>query len=313
MSRTSRRPLKVGVELPIAVDKGRSGTPRWSDISRMARQAEDIGFDSVWIEDHLLFRHEGRTAQGVWEGWALLAAVAAVTSRVEIGPLVSCMSFRNPAHLAKLADTIDEISGGRLILGLGAGWHEAEYRAFGFPFDHRVSRFEEALRIVHALLRDGRVDFAGRYHQARECELRPRGPRPGGPPILIGSIGTRMLALLARYGDLWNAYFTHTKNRPAGVAPLRDRVDAACHEAGRDPATLGRTAAVFVDMAPGGSTSPPLPAHWVFTPLTGPPERLAEELRAYAAEGIGHAQLWLEPNTLESLEAFAPVLELLDG
>ena len=312
MSAGRRRPLKVGVELPIAVDKGRHGTPRWGDVSRMARQAEDVGFDSVWIEDHLVFRHEGRPVQGVWEGWAVIAAVAAVTSRVEIGPLVSCMSFRSPAYLAKLADTVEEISGGRLILGVGAGWHEPEYRAFGFPFDHRVSRFEEGLQIVHGLLRHGRVDFAGRYHEARDCELQPRGPRPGGPPILIGSIGERMLALLARYGDLWNAYFSHTKNRPEGVRPLRERVDAACRAAGRDPATLGRTAAVFVDMAPGRRASPPLPAHWTFPSLSGPPERLAAELRAYAAEGIGHVQLWLEPNTLESLEAFAPVLELLD-
>ena len=312
MSAGRRRPLKVGVELPIAVDKGRHGTPRWVDVSRMARQAEEIGFDSVWIEDHLVFRHAGRPAQGVWEGWAIIAAIAAVTSRVEIGPLVSCMSFRNPAYLAKLADTVEEISGGRLILGIGAGWHEPEYRAFGFPFDHRVSRFEEGLRIVHGLLRHGRVDFVGRYHEARECELQPRGPRPGGPPILIGSIGERMLALLARYGDLWNAYFSHTKNRPDGVPPLRERVDAACREAGRDPATLGRTAAVFVDMAPGRRASPPVPAHWVFTPLAGSPEHIAEELRAYAREGVGHVQLWLEPNTLESLEAFAPVLELLD-
>ena len=313
MSEMRRRPLKVGVELPIAVDKGRHGTPRWSDIAEMARRAEAIGFDSVWIEDHLLFRHDGRRSQGVWEGWAIISAVAAVTARVEIGPLVSCMSFRNPAYLAKLADTVEEISGGRLILGIGAGWHEPEYRAFGFPFDHRVSRFEEGLRIVHGLLRHGRVDFVGRYHEARDCELQPRGPRPGGPPILIGSVGSRMLALLARYGDLWNAYFSHTKNQPGGVAPLRDQVDAACRAAGRDPATVGRTAAVFVDMAPGRRASPPLPAHWNFPPLAGPPERLAAELRAYAAEGIGHVQLWLEPNTLESLEAFAPVLELLDG
>ena len=313
MTRERRRPLKVGVELPIAVNKGRHGTPRWADISQMARHAEQIGFDSVWIEDHLLFRQEGRASQGVWEGWAIIAAIAALTSRVEIGPLVSCMSFRNPAYLAKMADTIEEISGGRLILGIGAGWHEAEYLAFGYPFDHRVSRFEEGLRIVHGLLRQGKVDFVGRYHEARDCELQPRGPRPGGPPILIGSIGARMLALLARYGDLWNAYFTHTKNHPAGVGPLRDRVDAACREAGRDPATLGRTAAVFVDMAPGRNASPPLPAHWSFGPLAGSPERLAEELRAYAREGIGHVQLWLEPNTFESLEAFAPVLDLLDG
>jgi alkanesulfonate monooxygenase SsuD/methylene tetrahydromethanopterin reductase-like flavin-dependent oxidoreductase (luciferase family) len=307
-----RRPLKVGVELPIAVDKGRFGTPRWGDISQMARHAEAIGFDSVWIEDHLLFRPEGHASRGVWEGWAVIAAIAAVTSRVEIGPLVSCMSFRNPAYLAKLADTIDEISGGRLILGVGAGWHEAEYRAFGFPFDHRVSRFEEGFRILHGLLRDGKVDFVGRYHEARECELQPRGPRPGGPPILIGSSGARMLALVARYADLWNAYFPSTKNSPAGVAPLRDRVDAACRDAGRDPATLGRTAAVLVNMAPGRVVAPPIPAHWAVSPLTGPPERLAEELRAYAREGVGHVQLWLEPNSLESLEAFAPVLELLD-
>ncbi|HWC05241.1 MAG TPA: LLM class flavin-dependent oxidoreductase [Methylomirabilota bacterium] len=312
MTRAKRRPLKIGVELPIAVDKGRHGTPRWSDVSRMARRAEEVGFDSVWIEDHLLFRPDGRGSQGVWEGWALIAAVAAVTSRVEIGPLVSCMSFRNPAHLAKLADTIDEISGGRLILGVGAGWHEAEYRAFGFPFDHRVSRFEEGLGIVHALLRHGKVDFVGHYHEARECELQPRGPRPGGPPILIGSIGARMLRLAAHYADLWNAYFTHTKNHPDGVGPLRDRVDTACREAGRDPATLGRTAAVFVDIAPGRRASPPLPPHWAFAPLAGSPERLADELRSYAREGIGHVQLWLEPNTLESLETFAAVLDLLD-
>jgi alkanesulfonate monooxygenase SsuD/methylene tetrahydromethanopterin reductase-like flavin-dependent oxidoreductase (luciferase family) len=308
----ARRPLKVGVELPIAEDKGRNGVPRWTDVSRMARCAEDVGFDSIWIEDHLLFRQDGRATQGVWEGWALLAAVAAVTSRVELGPLVSCMSFRNPALLAKTADTIDEVSGGRLILGLGAGWHEPEYRAFGFPFDHRVSRFEEGLHIVRTLLREGRVDFEGRYYQARECELRPRGPRRGGPPILIGSIGDRMLTLLARHADLWNAYFTHTGNRPGGVAPLREKVDLACRAAGRDPATLARTVAVFVDMAPGLRAAPPLPSHWTFTPLSGDAERLADELRAYAREGVAHVQLWLEPNTLESLEACAPVLSLLD-
>lgn len=312
MDRSRKRPLKVGIEVPIAEDKGRMGTPRWTDISRMARRAEEVGFDSVWVEDHLLFRQEGRAAQGVWEGWSLLAALAAVTSRVEIAPLVSCSSFRQPALLAKMADTIDEISGGRLIVGLGAGWHEPEYRAFGFPYDHRVSRFEEALAIISGLLRDGRIDFDGRFYQARDCELRPRGPRAGGPPILVGSIGERMLGLVARHADLWNAYFTHTKNRPDHVPALREKVDAACRAAGRDPATLGRTATVFVDMRAGGETSPALPSHWTFQPLAGDAQRLAEELRAYARQGIGHVQVWLEPNTLRSLEAFAPVLEALD-
>jgi probable F420-dependent oxidoreductase len=303
------RALKVGVELPIAENKGRDGTPGWSDISAMARRCEELGFDSVWLEDHLLFRHVGQPQAGVWECWSLLAALAAVTERVELGTLVSCVSFRNPALLAKMADTVDEISGGRVILGLGAGWHEPEYSAFGFPFDHRVARFEEALQIIHGLLKEGTVDVEGRYHAAQECELRPRGPRPAGPPILLGTIGERMLRLTAQYADAWNAYFTHTKNRAEGLAALRERVDAACASVGRDPATLARTATVFVHVP--GTPIRGLPPHWDFTPLTGSPEELAEELHRYAAEGITHVQLWLEPNTLESIEAFAPVLDLL--
>jgi probable F420-dependent oxidoreductase len=301
------KPLKIGIELPIAENKGRDGTPRWSDISLMARRAEEIGFDSVWVEDHLLFQNEGQATQGVWECWSLLAALAAVTERVEIGPLVSCTSFRNPALTAKMADTVDEISNGRLILGLGAGWNEPEYRAFGFPFDHRVSRFEEALKIIHGLLKDGQIDFEGRYYSARECELRPRGPRPEGPPILLGTIGERMLGLTAQYADLWNAYFTHTRNQPEQVAPLNEKVDAACRAAGRDPATLGRTAAVYVQMP--GTAPASTPPHWEFTPLGGSDEEIAANLRAYADQGVGHLILWLEPNTLESIEAFAPVLE----
>ncbi|HYI13759.1 MAG TPA: LLM class flavin-dependent oxidoreductase [Thermomicrobiales bacterium] len=305
------RPLKVGIELPIAENKGRVGTPRWSDISLMARRAEEAGFDSVWVEDHLLFRNEGLPTQGVWDGWSLLAGLAAVTERVEIGPLVSCVSFRNPALLAKIADTVDEISNGRLILGLGAGWHEPEYQAFGFPFDHRVSRFEEALKIIHGLLKHGHVDFEGTYYSARECELRPRGPRAEGPPILLGTVGERMLGLTAQYADMWNAYFTHTKNQPELVAPLSAKVDAACHTAGRDPATLGRTAGVYVQMP--GTAPESTPPHWEFTPLGGSNEEIAANLRTYADQGVSHLILWLEPNTLESIEAFAPVLEMLDS
>jgi probable F420-dependent oxidoreductase len=309
MSQERHQRLKVGVELPIAEKKGRDDTPGWADISAMARRCEEVGFDSIWLEDHLLFRHAGQEPQGVWDCWSLLAALAAVTERVELGTLVSCVSFRNPALLAKIADTVDDISGGRVILGLGAGWHEPEYQAFGFPFDHRVSRFEEALAIIHGLLKDGRVDYEGRYHAAQECELRPRGPRPDGPPILLGTTGERMLRLTARYADAWNAYFVHTKNRAEGVAPLRERIDAACLAVGRDPATLQRTATVFVQMS--GATARPLAPHWDFAPVTGSPDEIAAELRRYADEGISHLQLWLEPNTIESIEAFAPVLAAL--
>ena len=309
------RPLKVGLMLPDTEREMGGASARWSDLLSMARRAEAVGFDSIWVSDHLLFRFEGKEPQGVWECWSLLAALAASTTRVELGPLVSCTAFRNPALLAKIVDTVDEISGGRLILGLGAGWHAPEYGAFGYPFDHRVSRFEEALTIVRSLLREGRVDFDGTYYPARECELRPRGPRPNGPPIMIGSTGERMLRLVAQHADLWNAW---GRNSPEAIPQLRDRVDAACVETGRDPATLGRTVSVLADL-PGKAGRPrEREAALAGTPeereaaLAGTPEELAEALREYAREGIGHVQLVLDPNTLPGIEALGPVLELLD-
>ena len=180
-----KRPFKLGYSFRISSVLGRRDDSLAGDAGDGAA-GRGVGFDSVWLPDHLLFRFPGVRPQGVWDVWSLLSALAATTKRVEIGPLVACTSFRNPALIAKMADTIDEISGGRLILGLGAGWHKPEYDAFGFPFDHRVSRFEEAMQIIHGLLRDGHVDFEGKFYSARDCELRPRGPRPQGPPILWG-------------------------------------------------------------------------------------------------------------------------------
>jgi len=278
---------------------------RWSDLAAMAMRAEELGFDSIWVEDHLIFRFEGRPPQAPWECWLLLAALAAVTERIEIGSLVSCTGFRNPALLAKMADTVDEISGGRLIFGLGAGWHEPEFTAYGYPFDHRASRFEEALVIIHGLLRLGRIDFEGTYYQVRECELRPRGPRQNGPPILIGSTGERMLRLLATYGDLWNVWARTTTEE---IAVDRAKVDAACIAVGRDPATLGRTLCLHIDLPDRvGRPSEPLPALPVASPA-----QLAETLSAFAAEGIDHIQLWIDPNTVAGLEWVAPALEMLD-
>jgi alkanesulfonate monooxygenase SsuD/methylene tetrahydromethanopterin reductase-like flavin-dependent oxidoreductase (luciferase family) len=290
--------------LPDTEREMAGGSARWVDLLAMATTAEAVGFDSLWVSDHLIFRFEGKAPQGVWECWSLLSALAAVTSRVEIGPLVSCTGFRNPALLAKMAAAVDEISNGRLILGLGAGWHEPEYAAFGYRFDHRVGRFEEAFTIIRSLLRDGHVDFAGRWHTARDCELRPRGPRPGGPPLMIGSVAPRMLALCARHADLWNVW---GKNDPAAIPPLRDLVDAACREVGRDPATLGRTVSVLVDL-PGRAGRPREREPF----LTGSPEELTEAFRAYARAGISHVQVVLDPNSVEGIEALAPVLANLD-
>src|SRR6266511_2320643 len=183
MSQPDTRPLKVGLMLPTLEDWMADRTARWSDLMTMAQQAEAVGFDSLWLPDHLLyeFGEAGEPPHGLWEAWARLAALAAVTTRVELGPLVACTSFRNPTLLAKTADTIDEISGGRLILGLGAGYHEREFRGFSYPFDHLVGRFEEALQIVHTLLREGAIDFHGRYYDAQACEFHPRGPGAAVP------------------------------------------------------------------------------------------------------------------------------------
>jgi probable F420-dependent oxidoreductase len=302
------RPLKVGIQLP-EVERD----VRWSELLDMTRAIEDLGFDSVWVGEHLLYRWSDRGPRGPWEAWALLAAIAASTSRVEFGPLVACTGFHNPALLAKQAATIDEISAGRLILGLGAGWNETEFRAYGYPFDHRIDRFEEAFTIIRGLLQDGAVDFEGRYHQARDCELLPRGPRPGGPPLMIGSKGPRMLAITLRHVQAWNVWFSDTANSPAGVPALRDLVDATCRQVGRDPAEVERTVAVQVRL-PGGigrvqgsyTEEPP-------RALEGSAQTIADELRAYAAEGIGHVQLVLDPIDRTSIERLGPVLAHLDA
>ena len=299
------RPLKVGFQLPEVERE-----VRWPEMVAMARLGEQVGFDSVWVGDHLLYRDQAHGSRGPWEAWTMLAALAASTERIALGPLVAATSFHNPAMLAKMAATVDEISGGRLILGLGAGWNETEYRAFGFPFDRRISRFAEAFTIIRSLLRDGRVDFEGEFYSARDCELVPR-PRPGGPPLLVGSSGERMLEITAPYMNAWNAWFTTTGNRPQGIPPLRQKVDAAARAAGRDPGEIERTVAILVQLAGGAGREhgePDLSA----PPLAGTPEVIAETLRGFAREGIGEVQLVLDPITAASIEAMAPVLEQLD-
>lgn len=272
----------------------------------MCRTAEDIGFDSIWMPDHLLYRSPGEETTGPWECWSVLSAVAAITSQVEIGPLVLCTSFRNPALIAKMAATIDEVSNGRLILGLGAGWNEPEYSAYGFPFDHRLERFDEAFTIIRKLLREGQVDFTGKFYQARDCELRPRGPRPQGPPLMIGSRGPKLLRKTMAYADSWNGWGAWFGNRGPGIDPFQAEVDAACREVGRDPAEVERTCAVFIRMPNAEGEIDP-----VENDVMGSPEEMAELLRDFASHGVTHLQVLLDPNTVESVEAFAPVLKLV--
>ncbi len=308
-AKSRKRPLKVGLILPHW-EAGMSGaTPGWSDVTEMATAAEDIGFDSLWLVDHFLvpYRYRGEDhVQGFWDSWTVLPAIAAITKKVELGTLVTCTGFRNPALMAKIAATVDEISGGRVILGIGAGWNEYEYRAFGYPYDHRVSRFEEALTIIHGLLREGYVDFSGKYYEARECEMRPRGPRPNSLPIMIGSSGERMLRLTARYADSWNRWLVYSRSYPDQIPEAREKVDAACQAENRVPETLERTASVQIDFK--GTQDPQQGKE----ALTGTPEEIAQTIRAFADEGISHLQIMLRPNTREAIEQLAEVLEDLD-
>lgn len=294
-------------------DSAKGTFPRWSEMLAVVQRAEEIGYDSVWLPDHLILEitRPGSRPEGAWEGWSLLSAFAAATERIGLGTLVICTAFRNPALLAKMADTVDEISTGRLTLGLGAGWCKREFDAFGYPFDHRVGRFEEALGIIAPLLREGQVDFEGTYYQARDCELRPRGPSPSGPPILIGSSskGERMLRLVAKYADIWNRDFdaTNPGYEPYSMEDLRAsqaKLDAACEEIGRDPATLGRTVGVWVELPTAPSRG--------WNALSGSPEEIATGLHRYAEAGYTQIQVWLNDGTVAGIEAFAPVLEILD-
>jgi alkanesulfonate monooxygenase SsuD/methylene tetrahydromethanopterin reductase-like flavin-dependent oxidoreductase (luciferase family) len=302
------RPVKVGVQLP-EVER----VVPWPELRAMAEAAERIGLDSIWVGDHLLYRGDGLPTRGPWEAWTSLAALAAVTERVELGPLVAATGFHNPAMLAKKAATLDEISGGRLVLGLGAGWNEAEYRAYGFEFERRVSRFEEAFTIIRRLLREGRCDFHGTYYDLDDCELLPRSPRPDGPPLMIGSDGPRMLAITLPHVSRWNAWFTRFANSIVGYLPLRDRIDDACRAAGRDPADIERSVALLVGFEGALGRSIGDLRRPAGDALSGDPDALAETLRAFADADVAEVQLVLDPITLDTITALEPMLARLDG
>jgi alkanesulfonate monooxygenase SsuD/methylene tetrahydromethanopterin reductase-like flavin-dependent oxidoreductase (luciferase family) len=255
------------------------------------------------MSDHIGFGVPGDDTSGAWRGawesWTMLAALAAATERVQLGNYVLCTPFRNPALLAKMAETLDEISGGRLILGLGAGWNEIEFSSYGFPYADRFDRFEDDLRIITAMLRTGRATHDGRLERAHDARIQPRGPRPGGLPVMVGAAGPRLLRLTAELADHWNA----SLHAIAETGELVAAVDAACRAAGRDPATLTRSAEILVRTLPATDERPgDLELH-------GDPATIAAGIWAYADLGIDELQVQFVPNTRASIEAFGPVLE----
>jgi alkanesulfonate monooxygenase SsuD/methylene tetrahydromethanopterin reductase-like flavin-dependent oxidoreductase (luciferase family) len=302
------RPCRVGLQLP-EVERHVA----WPELFAMARTAQDVGFDSLWMGDHLLYDLPDGLTRGPWEAWTSLAALAAVTERIELGPLVASTSFHAPAMLAKQAATVDAISGGRLILGLGAGWNEREYRAFGFPYDHRVSRFEEAFTIIRSLLRDGQVDFDGVYHRAQECVLDPASARPGGPPLMLGSTSPRMLRIGLPHVQAWNVWWSGYGNTPEGFAVVRHRVEQAAVEAGRAPGEVSATAAVLVSLPGGTGRLMGETYNAPVRPVRGSAADIAGHLDAMARAGASHLQLVADPITLASIEILADALVILDG
>ena len=298
--------MKIGIQLPEV-----EWEVPFPEYLAMGRIAEAAGFDSLWVGDHLLYDLP-TGPRGPWEAWTTLAAIAAVTDRVEIGPLVASTSFHAPPMLAKQAATVDAISQGRLIVGLGAGWNRREYDAFGFAYDRRVSRFEEAFTIIRSLLRDGEIDFHGEYYDAERCVLHPRSPRPGGPPLMVGSIGPRMLGITLPHVDAWNVWWSDYGNTPERFAAQKAKVDELAWSVGRNPATLTATCAILVQLEGGGGRQMGnYGAGEAIEPLTGSPTEIAEQLALFGDAGANHVQLVVDPITRTSIEWLGEVLALL--
>ena len=295
------RPCKVGVQLP-EVER----FVPWPEYLDLARQAESAGYDSIWVGDHLVYDLPDGSTRGPYEAWTTLAAIAAATEQVEIGPLVASTGFHAPAMLAKQAATVDAISQGRLILGLGAGWNLREFDAFGFPYDRRVSRFGEALGIIAPLLREGRTTFHGQYYHVDDCVLDPRPVRAGGPPIMLGSNSPRMLSIGLPVVDSWNVWWSIYDNSVERFTQVKAEVDGVMPE-GR---TVEATAAVLVTL-PGGRGRL-MGETYDASVTTVTPDDLGQHIQGLADAGAKHLQLVLDPITTESIDTIGAVLADLD-
>ncbi len=293
--------MRVGIQLPEVERE-----VRWTEYLAMARDAEEVGFDSIWLGDHLLYRDDDGRERGPWDAWTLLAALAASTERVQLGPLVACTAFHPPGLIARMAAALAEVSGGRFVLGLGAGWNEDEFRAYGIPFDHRVSRFEESFTIIRRLLAGERGTPEGQFCQAVAAVLLPAPPEP--PRLMIGSNGPRMLAISLPYVEVWNTWFRDFGNSAAEFAALNERISAAARAAGRDPSEIERSACVYVALGGSEEEHERTPEA---APLEGTASQIASGLRELAEAGADEAILVVSPITERSIRELAEVVALL--
>ena len=285
--------MKVGIQLP-EVER----VVRRDELAAMARAAEEHGFDSIWVGDHLLYRGNGRTERGPWDCWTTLAWLAGITDRVELGPLVACTAFHPPGILARQAAAIDELSGGRFVTALGAGWNQEEFRAFGIPFEHHVSRFEEAFTIVRRLLAGERVTVEGRFHSVQDAVLLP--PPGRRPKLMIGANAPRMLSIALPHVDAWNTWYTPYGNTAEGFARKNAEVTNAAERAGRDPTEIERSACVLVEVEPVGERPRDVEAV--------PADRLEDHLHALGEAGADEAILVVDPITESSIRTLRTAL-----
>jgi alkanesulfonate monooxygenase SsuD/methylene tetrahydromethanopterin reductase-like flavin-dependent oxidoreductase (luciferase family) len=295
--------FEIGIVLPLAQYGPDRVTPRWADIRAMAIRAEEIGFDTIWTPDELLWRVEDGPPRGVWDGVSMAGAVAAVTTNAIVGTWVLSALHRNPGIIAKTAETLDEISGGRFLFGVGAGhvW-PGQAHAFGLPEDHVFGRFEEALEIIIPLLRRGHADFEGTWHAARDLAQQPVGPRPNAIPILIGGNGPRGQRAAARHADVYSCY-VEERAFVDEVAPRLASLDAICAEMGRDPATIGRSVGVLVNPTVDAGTRDEV--------VSGSAAEMADRLRSFRDAGFTRVELMFGPGTMAALDALAPVVDLV--
>ncbi len=289
--------MQIGVTLPASEGALRDGaTPSWTEIRDFATAAENQGLNSVWMFDHFFHQTLDGHREGMHEAWTIVSAVAAVTTRVQIGTLVLCSPFRNPGLVAKMAATADEVSGGRLWLGMGTGWHDPELTAFGYPVDHRVGRFAEALPVVVSLLRGETVSLDGSYQSFDGAALVPGPTRP--VPVLVAAEGPRMLRLTARHAGGWvTAWYAGPDDRLRSTFTTMRGILA---EEGRDPASLTRMVAMMVhDPDSDTPLDPDDPA------VSGSADQLVETLDAYRALGVDHLIVQLLPHNHRSLARLA--------